>query len=60
MRKTLKKSLTKTLLNHVIGSVIIMTRNCKTITVSDVLGVWLESTFIYAQVNTLFYFTKEI
>lgn len=37
-----------------------MTRNHNTITASDVLCVWLESTFIYAQVNKLFYFTKDI
>lgn len=55
-----RRSLTKALLNPVTGSMIIMARNHKTTSVSDVLCVWLKSTFICPQVNKLFYFTKEI
>lgn len=49
MRKILKNKV-----NESFTSMIIMTRNHKTISTSDGLCVWLESTFIYAQVNKLF------
>lgn len=58
MREILKNKVSKKL--YKIISMIIMTRNHKTITASDGLCVLLNSTFIYVQVNKLFYFTKEI